>query len=487
VLRELLQNAIHACHHRAAICREQGRPYTPRIVFRLHPSHSAPFGLTLTCEDNGTGMDKRIVETFLMRIGRSYYQSSEFRRQNLPFYPISHFGLGVMSCFMIAGKVRIETQRYSDGTEASAPLLVEIAASGRYVVMRPVSKLREGTAVALDIEQAGIGHLDPRLMDREYLIHRRMHGDFPEPRFFGDQAHSVLQRLAVHLDIPVEFEGPHGKTMIPVRGFELPVIDWSKLLCMNARHREFPFNFTYEETGGLAGSFRFLLPLTDGGDLCLGCAVESLFKMVIDIDGDLCLTTPGYKDQRLDLDFGIKEEWGHSESRGVYRHKFNQKPPHGKEHEYDSDSDLLEVVKASFQWSQDGLYVGPLTFKRPDIEEKRERSDEKKPDEPNVFTHVPVPGLNAAEIDIRGPWRVSLNVQRSDFQGGAALENFRQRYYALAAEMWKRILTTPGLFSTVAVRESFVKALLQRASWPLESYLRPIVDSLPELRLAEEA
>ena len=96
--------------------------------------------------------------------------------------------------------------------------------------------------------------------------------------------------------------------------------------------------------------------------------------MFIDADGDLCLTAPGYKDDRLNLALsGMSEDWRHSEIRAVYRHKFNHKPPSGSDSEYDEDAAMLEVVKASFRWSQDGLFVGPIKLQRP-----HERADEDK-------------------------------------------------------------------------------------------------------------
>ena len=98
VFRELLQNALDARHHRKALSERLGIPYTPRILIATkHHWDGATDAALLTCEDNGAGMDQNIVENFLMRIGRSYYQSSEFRQQNLDFQPIGQFGLGVMS------------------------------------------------------------------------------------------------------------------------------------------------------------------------------------------------------------------------------------------------------------------------------------------------------------------------------------------------------------------------------------------------------
>ena len=129
-------------------------------------------------------MDKHIVETFLMRIGRSYYESPEFRRQILPFEPISHFALGVMSCFMLADNVRVETRRVDERLDRGESLAVDITARGRYVVLRPLSTQREGTAVTLPLDVARDDYwgrvLGLRRRRAIQDVHRRGRGPVPD-------------------------------------------------------------------------------------------------------------------------------------------------------------------------------------------------------------------------------------------------------------------------------------------------------------------
>lgn len=98
-LRELLQNALDACRHCEALSKLHDVPYRPEIKFtqRIEPDGTC----ILVCEDNGMGMNQRIIQRYFCRIGQSYYQSTEFRRENLDFSPASQFGLGIMSCFML--------------------------------------------------------------------------------------------------------------------------------------------------------------------------------------------------------------------------------------------------------------------------------------------------------------------------------------------------------------------------------------------------
>ena len=110
-LRELYQNAMDAC--KCKIYREpiNGIEFKGRIEFGLHKENDKTF---LYCLDNGIGMSERIIEKYLLIIGNSYYNSSDFFREqalsNSEFVPISQFGIGILSCFMIADRIEIITK-----------------------------------------------------------------------------------------------------------------------------------------------------------------------------------------------------------------------------------------------------------------------------------------------------------------------------------------------------------------------------------------
>lgn len=472
VFRELLQNALDACYHRKALSAKLGLPYTPKIRFLTkHHWDGARDEAILLCEDNGAGMDQHIVENFLMRIGRSYYHSPEFRQQNLDFQPIGQFGLGVMSYFMLADSLRIVTQRFESTGAKKQPLSVEVNSAGRYVVLRPNDEHRDGTVVtlALDMRSRKHGWREDKYRD-----------DFDHPLMVLDFAPDILRTLAVHVDIPIEVSrGDRETIIIEPQSFLIPEIDQNTIPCMQEdRFREFVFTYDYKQTRGLAGTFRFLIPKGADGKLCWYCWVESRFKMFIDPDGDLCLTAPNYEDKRVDLKVNIPEEsaWGNDELRGVYRHKYDRKPP-GSSY----SDDPFEAVKSHFRWSQNGLFVGKLEFEgkgRHRMRWQREDDDEKeKGDEvADLFKHVPIPGLNAADIDLRGVWQVPLNVQRNDFQRGPLFHAFVERYYSLAAEMWKEILTQAGMLDDLNAHKEFVDALLERANWQLKTQLKKAIN-----------
>jgi hypothetical protein len=227
----------------------------------------------------------------------------------------------------------------------------------------------------------------------------------------------------------------------------------------------------------LAGVFRFLIPQNPDGKLCWVCWVESLFKTFIDPDGDLCLTPPDYEDKRIDLKVNITgERWGEDELRGVYRHKYEHNPLAKENY---TGSDALERIKPHFRWSQNGLLVGKLEFEgkgRHRMRQKKSDDEENGQDLADLFKHIPIPGLNAADIDLRGIWQVPLNVQRTDFQRGPLFQAFVERYYSLATDMWKDILKQAGMIDDLSAHKEFVDGLLERANWQLETQLKKAIN-----------
>jgi hypothetical protein len=101
VVRELLQNAIDAVRLQFSdpglSSEKEGRI---RIVWNSLLSE-------LTITDNGTGMSQHVIENHLLKVGSSRYQDPKFRERYPFFSPISRFGIGVLSAFMVADEVEI--------------------------------------------------------------------------------------------------------------------------------------------------------------------------------------------------------------------------------------------------------------------------------------------------------------------------------------------------------------------------------------------
>lgn len=113
-LRELYQNALDACRCMRAENETKGLHGELEIEFGMGTDDGGDF---LYCKDQGTGMTIDIVKNYLLRIGNSYYQSPEFRRANASWggkvSPVSEFGIGLLSCYMIASRIEVITRHYT--------------------------------------------------------------------------------------------------------------------------------------------------------------------------------------------------------------------------------------------------------------------------------------------------------------------------------------------------------------------------------------
>jgi len=140
-LRELLQNSLDACRVRHAIAKSEQATasYTPRItIWDYSGDTDAP---RIIFQDNGVGMSKSVIEKYFMRVGRSYYRSTEFdierkrlRENGIELEATSQFGIGFLSCFMVADRIEIET--YNDRSE---PLHILIEGPTKYFTIQVIA------------------------------------------------------------------------------------------------------------------------------------------------------------------------------------------------------------------------------------------------------------------------------------------------------------------------------------------------------------
>lgn len=108
-IRELLQNAIDAIKLRNARLQLKGVSTISNSVIKINVSHYDNGDFDFCIVDNGIGMDEFVIKNYLSVAGQSYYQSDEFTNLGVAFNPISKFGIGILSCFMIADEISIKT------------------------------------------------------------------------------------------------------------------------------------------------------------------------------------------------------------------------------------------------------------------------------------------------------------------------------------------------------------------------------------------
>jgi molecular chaperone HtpG len=110
-IRELLQNAIDAVRYQY---------HNDLRISASNVSHCVMGGVTVTwdpatrtlsVQDNGIGMDLDTIHNHLLMVGSSFYDTPRFRAEHADFTPISRFGIGVLTCFMVSDDIEIVTRR----------------------------------------------------------------------------------------------------------------------------------------------------------------------------------------------------------------------------------------------------------------------------------------------------------------------------------------------------------------------------------------
>ncbi len=151
-LRELIQNSIDACLLRKALYNLWGEAYEPEITITYKKVGDQ---YKLIVNDNGIGMDQYIIDNYFSNIGSSYYNSEDFySAQSLTtekFKPISRFGIGILSCFMVSDFIKVETKRVLDHNNFSEPLNVLIEGEESIFYYTKGERTIPGTEITLNI------------------------------------------------------------------------------------------------------------------------------------------------------------------------------------------------------------------------------------------------------------------------------------------------------------------------------------------------
>ncbi len=110
-IRELLQNSIDASMYREALEKNK-KNYdficNPINITDWHDQEDGSYWIRI--DDFGIGMNEHVLINYFTKIGKSFYESKDFNT-NIDYKAISRFGIGILSCFMVADKVEISTKK----------------------------------------------------------------------------------------------------------------------------------------------------------------------------------------------------------------------------------------------------------------------------------------------------------------------------------------------------------------------------------------
>ncbi|WP_198319195.1 HD domain-containing protein [Arenibacter algicola] len=149
-LRELLQNSIDACLLRKAQEKKWGNLYSPEINVKYYKEDGS---IILEVDDNGTGMDQYIIDKYYSKIGSSFYKSSDFYNlksvSNADFTPTSRFGIGILSCFMVADTLNVDTKRVYEPHNSSEALNITVEGQESIFWIKEGNRKMPGTTTKL--------------------------------------------------------------------------------------------------------------------------------------------------------------------------------------------------------------------------------------------------------------------------------------------------------------------------------------------------
>lgn len=167
-LRELIQNSIDACLLSQALHKKWNAPYAPLITVKYYSKHKEDY---LEVIDNGIGMNQEIIDKYYSKIGSSYYKSRDFfdlqANSNLDFKPISRFGIGILSCFMVADSMEVETKRLIDQYDFDTPLKISVEGYDSIFTITKSNKKKPGTSTKLILRNGK--HPWDKLRNEEFI------------------------------------------------------------------------------------------------------------------------------------------------------------------------------------------------------------------------------------------------------------------------------------------------------------------------------
>ncbi len=111
--REVIQNSIDAINVRReydSTFKEEGQ-----IIITIKYDRNTNLNY-FNIQDNGSGMTQYILERYLTTLGLSFYGGVDYKSLNPKYNPISQFGIGFLSCFMVGKHIEIWTRHMTDST-----------------------------------------------------------------------------------------------------------------------------------------------------------------------------------------------------------------------------------------------------------------------------------------------------------------------------------------------------------------------------------
>ena len=165
-IRELLQNAIDAMEARKQVLMQRRADLPAFAPIVIHCDSKPEGDYTFIIEDAGLGMDSFIIRNYLAMAGKSFYRSTDFQKLGIEYDAISRFGIGILSCFMVADSIDIETLADPNAFSESAAIRLRIGqVSAHWSVIRGSPDCAIGTKVRVNVSAHKVAMLREEASD----------------------------------------------------------------------------------------------------------------------------------------------------------------------------------------------------------------------------------------------------------------------------------------------------------------------------------
>ena len=125
-LREIIQNSMDAVSLRKEIAEKNEIAYTPEIKIVIEEDK-------VSIQDNGIGMTLSDVKNYFLNIGHSFYRSADFKDLSLTYKPISHYGIGFLSSFLLSDSISVKTTSYKEPKVCN---VLRLQKNNRFVIQK---------------------------------------------------------------------------------------------------------------------------------------------------------------------------------------------------------------------------------------------------------------------------------------------------------------------------------------------------------------
>jgi len=175
-VRELVQNSVDACKLRDALTESTSSAVIPnkddRIVVEYFEANKEQPHPILKVIDSGTGMDEWILTNCFLKVGSSYYKTKEFNKNRVmlqktgnDFAPVSDFGIGFFSCFLLGDQIQVETAMWERIREDTKYRRLSINGPSRLIHLKeePGAGIPRFSGTCISIYLLRGSHSDPQL------------------------------------------------------------------------------------------------------------------------------------------------------------------------------------------------------------------------------------------------------------------------------------------------------------------------------------